>query len=387
MKIAIVTNILPPYRVPLFNNIAAAPGIELRVFLNAVSEPNRHWEWPASEIHFAYEVGSTFSFSPRLDKTIYINPGLLLRLRRFKPDVVIAGGTITIGLVTWLGARLSGARFVLWWEATAQSDQPGARWFGFLRSFLVRRSQAYVVVSSLSADYVTSLGADRRRIFISLQTLDVASFGEQVQRQFLGKQTLKQSLGLSGAVISYIGNLDPYKGTDLLLMTYLKALEDGMDAHLLLIGSGTLTDSLKQLAGELDNRRVHFCGFKQHADLPAYYAISDLFCLFSRSEPFGVVVTEAVAAGLPIMCSKFAGAADDLVEHGENGFVVDPEDIETNARLMRQIMQDDELRTRMSRRSLELAVKCSIEMAAQNMLLAADCALNFQESATVLRNV
>lgn len=375
MKIAIVTNILPPYRVPLFNHIAAAPGIELRVFLNASTEPNRHWQWPTSEIRFAYEVGSTFSFSPRSDKTIYINPGLILKLRRFQPDVVIAGGTVPIGLISWVGARLSGARFVSWWEATAQSDQSGARRFGFLRSFLVSQSQAYVAASSLSADYVVSLGANRRRIFISLQTLDVASFSHQVQCQSSGRQEVKQSLGLSGSIISYIGNLDPYKGADLLLQTFLKALGDGMDAHLLFVGSGTLTDSLKQLAGEMEGHRIHFYGFKQYEDLPAFYAISDLFCLFSRSEPFGVVVTEAVAAGLPVICSKFAGAAYDLVEHGKNGFVVDPEDIETNAKLMRQILQDDELRTRMSRRSLEMAAKCSIEMAAQNMLMAAACAV------------
>jgi len=376
MKIAIVTNILPPYRVPLFNQIAATPGVDLRVFLNARTEPNRHWRLPASDIHFAYEIGSTFSWSPRPDKTIYINPGLVLKLRRFQPDVVIAGATTMIGLASWLGAKLSGAAFISWWEATAESDRRGAGWLkGLLRRFLVCQSQAYVAASGMTADYYTSLGADRRRVFVSLQTLDVASFGQQVQRFRAGRKALKEDLGLSGLVVSYIGNLEPYKGPDLLLRTFLKVLADGADAHLLLVGSGAMADELTNQAESVVGDRVHFIGFKQHNELPAFYAISDLFCLFSRSEPFGVVVTEAIAAGLPVMCSKFAGAAHDLVRHGENGFVIDPEDTKTNARLMRQILQDPKLRSSMGQRSLEMALKCSIQAAAENMLKAAVCAV------------
>jgi hypothetical protein len=73
LRLAIVTNILSPYRVPLFNHIAAQPDVDLRVFLRAETEPNRHWDCP-TVVHFECEIGSTWRWSPTRGKTIYANP-------------------------------------------------------------------------------------------------------------------------------------------------------------------------------------------------------------------------------------------------------------------------------------------------------------------------
>lgn len=373
MKLAIVTNILPPYRVPLFNYLAQQPGIDLRVFLCAATEPNRHWEWP-DDIHFAYEVGNPPIWSSTPAKTFYFPLGLVRSLSRFRPDAVIAGGTSLISLFAWLGARMVGAVFLLWSEATAVSDHPH-RWLLPLRKFLVRQAQAYVGVSTLAAEYFISLGARSERVRVSLQTLDVAVFGQAVQKCRQQRDAMKRELGMRGSVVAYIGNLELYKGPDLLIRTYLRALPSCPEAELLIVGSGTMAGALENMVRAGSNTRVHFVGFKQHRDLPAYYALADLFCLFSRNEPFGIVVTEAIAAGLPVMCSKFAGAAYDLVEHGQNGYVIDPGDVEANVRLMTQILTYNSLRERMGRRSLEIARKCTVEEAGAAMLAAVASAL------------
>ena len=379
MKLAIVTNILPPYRVPLFNQLARQPRIDLRVFLCGETEPNRHWEWPA-DIRFVYEVGSTVKWSPRPGKTFYVNPRLTHSLRRFRPDAVIAGGTTLVGLAAWAGAKLSGAVFVLWSEATLLSERHRPPWSLPLRRFLVRHAQAYVASSSPAADYFSSLGADPEYIRVSLLTLDVKSFGQEVQEHRQERELLKHNWGLSGPVVSYFGNLEPWKGPDLLVKTYLNALSSCADAELLLVGSGTMTDELKALGSSVYGARVHFAGFVQHRDLPAYYAVTDLFCLFSLRDSFGIVVTEAIAAGLPVMCSKFAGAAYDLVEHGQNGFVIDPEDIGTDARLMSEILTDNSLRARMAEQSGVIAQKCTVEQAAAAMLDAVRYALGSRKA-------
>lgn len=367
LRLAILTNILPPYRVPLFNYLAAQPDICLRIFLCAKSESDRNWDWPEN-IQFDYEIGSSWTFKAPSGKPAYFVPGLVLSLWKFKPDVIIVGSLGVVGLAALISTKLTGAGLVLWSESTEISESQRARRVLFLRKFLVRRAQAYIGVSNLAAKYFCRLGAKEEKIHVSLQTLDVQTFSRTVNKHRAMKNEIKRQFGLTGSVIAFIGNLEPYKGTDLLLETYLKLLDYAPAVELLLVGTGKLEEQLKQQTKKVRNAKVHFIGFKQHQDLPLYYAVTDLFCLFSRSETFGIVVVEAVAAGLPIMCSKFAGAAFDLVENGKNGYIIDPFEIDVNANLMSKMVLNDKNLEQMGYHSLELANKCTIEKAATTML-------------------
>jgi glycosyltransferase involved in cell wall biosynthesis len=367
LRLAIVTNILPPYRVPLFNHLARQPGVDLRVFLCATTEPNRHWEWP-SDICFEYEIGSKWTWSPTPRKTIYLNPGLIRRLRLFAPDVVISGGMNLVSLLAWLGARSCGARFLLWAEGMAGVDDWLGRLMRPLRVGLVRGAHGYVASSRTAAEIFCALGADPQQITISQITLDVATFASEVSSRRADRQCLRQALGLTGPTILYVGQLEHYKGVDLLLETFQRLLVCLPTAELVLVGTGAEQTRLKEAVLPTHRSQIHFVGFKQPNELPLYYAVADLFCLFSRREPFGIVVTEAIAASLPVMCSKFAGAAFDLVEPDRNGYIIDPEEIEANASLMSKILLDDSLRTEMGQRSVEIAQKCTVEEAATSML-------------------
>ena len=77
-------------------------------------------------------------------------------------------------------------------------------------------------------------------------------------------------------------------------------------------------------------------GFKQYPELPLYYGLAGAFVLPSLTEPWGLVVNEAMAAGLPVVVSDRCGCASDLVRPGENGFAFDPCDIEQLAALLGQ---------------------------------------------------
>jgi glycosyltransferase involved in cell wall biosynthesis len=82
---------------------------------------------------------------------------------------------------------------------------------------------------------------------------------------------------------------------------------------------------------------VHFYGFRQVEENPVFYALADAFILPSLWEEWGLVVNEAMASGLPVIVSKTAGCATDLVQEGVNGFTFDPGNVEQLAQLMRQI--------------------------------------------------
>src|SRR3984893_14157293 len=96
-------------------------------------------------------------------------------------------------------------------------------------------------------------------------------------------------------------------------------------------------------------------GFKQYGDLPAYYGLAGAFVHVSRVEPWGLVVNEAMAAGLPVVVSSSCGCAPELVTEGKNGFVVEAGDIGILAvRLAELAGMDPNARSEMGERSSEI---------------------------------
>ena len=104
----------------------------------------------------------------------------------------------------------------------------------------------------------------------------------------------------------------------------------------MLCGSGHLEAALRNQARGI--KGIHFPGFVQIEELPLYYGLAATFILpSSHFEQWGLVVNEAMAAGLPVLVSRVCGCAPELVQEGVNGFTFDPDDTEGLARLMWQM--------------------------------------------------
>jgi glycosyltransferase involved in cell wall biosynthesis len=104
---------------------------------------------------------------------------------------------------------------------------------------------------------------------------------------------------------------------------------------LVLLGDGAERPALQTLIAELGlEGDVLLPGFEQYRALPAYYGLAGAFVHASTSEPWGLVVNEAMASRLPVLVSNRCGCAPDLVHDGRNGFTFDPTNIEELAKLM-----------------------------------------------------
>jgi glycosyltransferase involved in cell wall biosynthesis len=115
-------------------------------------------------------------------------------------------------------------------------------------------------------------------------------------------------------------------------------LERGHDADLLLIGrEAELPDLLSEIEPGI-RRRIRYEGFQAPGSLPRFFAQADIFVLPSRHDGWGVVVNQAMAAGLPIIASDAVGAASDLIEEGKSGFVVPAGDVERLQEAMGRIL-------------------------------------------------
>lgn len=148
-----------------------------------------------------------------------------------------------------------------------------------------------------------------------------------------------------GCVILSVGVLRYYKGLPVLL----DALTE-VDATLVVVGTGPEEQQLRDLAQAYGvARRVHFAGAVPDELLPAYYAAADVFVLPSqlRAEAFGIVLLEAMAAGLPVISTELGTGTSAVNQHGQSGFVVDPGDPHGLARALDVLLANVELRRKL----------------------------------------
>ena len=166
-------------------------------------------------------------------------------------------------------------------------------------------------------------------------------------------------LPVDAEVIVAISRLVPRKGFDTAIRAVNRIKHRRPDLLLVIAGSGREEARLKRLAAELD-APVVFAGRVPHDDLPKLYGCADVFAMLCRNrwggleqEGFGIVFIEAAACGVPQVAGDSGGAAE-AVAHGETGLVIDdPEDVQAVAEAFEQLLDDDELRHAMGKRSRE----------------------------------
>jgi glycosyltransferase involved in cell wall biosynthesis len=139
-------------------------------------------------------------------------------------------------------------------------------------------------------------------------------------------------------LLLYIGQLIKRKG----IIQVLKALNYLRDPEigLIIVGSGPQEKELKKFCKENNLNNIFFKGFQQQEMLPKYYALADIFILPSFEEVWGLVVNEALASGLYVLSSKYAGASYDLIKEGWNGEIFNPNDVTEIVELIKRIKGD-----------------------------------------------
>lgn len=370
-RVVVLINLIAPYRVPLFNALDAHHDMETQVWALAAAE-DRQWQVAEAMIRFPHRTlrGTTVQLPGQAmadRRFVHFNTDLLASLWRERPDAVVAAEFGPASLQAAAYCALTGAALISWSETTPQFEQYVDGVQRAARRWLLRRAGACIATSSASREKYLHYGAKLGDVFVSLQTTDVPGIGARCLQQQADRARLRQELGWaeSDVVALYVGNLIKLKGLDALLKAFAAAVKETPRLRLALVGSGDEEAALKQQADALGiGARVQWMPYRQQPELWDVYARSDLFVLPTRRDTFGVVVLEAMAAGLPVLCSRFAGAVNDLVADGKNGWAIDPENtIELSQRLV-ALAQDGNLRTAMGAESRQRARLASPEAAA-----------------------
>ncbi|MFQ1866445.1 glycosyltransferase [Aeromonas veronii] len=167
----------------------------------------------------------------------------------------------------------------------------------------------------------------------------------------------------------YVGRLSQEKSLDILLMAFQKLLSGGVNANLVLVGNGPLLADLQAQARELGiENSVNFAGSADLEKLTGYYLAATCLILPSRSEPWGLVVNEALSYGCPAIVSNNCGCVVDLISDGETGYKFVTDDVSDLKEKMELVLSTLVDRKLTAEKCIEMISKFTPDVAAQQIL-------------------
>lgn len=280
---------------------------------------------------------------------------LWTKLDELDPEVILVPGYYTLpALAAVLWARRRNKKAILMSESTRQDHRRRPYVERIKRAVVRRLFHAAIAGGTRQAAYLKDLGFCESDIARLYDVVDNDYFAQQSDHCL--NQQLLEPANLPKRYFLYVGRLAPEKNIDGLIRAFARYRECGGLWSLVIVGGGPLEQDLQQqvLAKGLSSY-VHFEGLKNTRDIVVYYAFAQWFILPSWREPWGLVVNEAMASGLPVLLSDRCGCSDDLLEQGGNGYVFDPTQEEALVRLLLRISKlTEEQRQRMGRRSREI---------------------------------
>jgi glycosyltransferase involved in cell wall biosynthesis len=356
LRLTLITEIIAPYRIPVFNALAARDDIDLHVLFLAESDVGlRKWLVYKNEIQFSYQVLP--SRRRRLgEHTLLLNWGVAKSLAAARPQVVVCGGYNYPA--SWRAAYWAKHRnipFLLWIESTVADSRSGRSVIEALKRQFFRLCTGFIVPGKASSEYVQTFGVPSTRIFAAPNAIDIKLFRDAAAQVRLNADQTRRTLSLPNRYFLNVGRMVAAKGVFDLLEAYAK-LDGSMRSQLSLVfvGDGVARAELTQRAREISPGTIEFRGFLQRDDLPAYYALAEALVFPTHSDTWGFVVNEAMACGTPVIATKVAGSVRDLVHDSETGLVVPSHDPVNLARAMTRFASQAELRTSMGKRAAEL---------------------------------
>jgi glycosyltransferase involved in cell wall biosynthesis len=336
LRVGVITEIPTPYRLPLYERLSAQPDIDLEVLFCAADEPDRPWhaDEALNRIPHRFLRGWAPAIRTRRNTFVYeINPEIVKLLRASRYDALVIGGYgVFTEQVSIAYARLVGTPYLLHSESHHGKARSGAkrRVKQMLLPHIVGSASAGLAVGSLAASYLESYGLPRSQIRIVPNTIDVEAYAAAAQVARAKERAVRARLGLPPRFSLFVGRLVEAKG----IAQLLKAQKDAGDqaAPLVVAGDGPLRGDVEAAPG------VTALGFLQPNDLIEVFALAERTVVPSISEPWGVVVNEALACGSPVIATDAVGAAFDLVRDGIDGRIVPAGDVAALARALSEAL-------------------------------------------------
>lgn len=349
LREAVNVRLACPERGPLAG-AAARLGIAVDVIPGTVGSLKLHpVHTPLAVLQMTVAAASTLRFATRM-----------------RADVVHAN-SIRAGLFTVPAARVSSGATVV----HVRDRLPRSRVADASLKLVAGGADVVAANSRYTADGVRAV-SDRGKIRVVYNPVDFSRFDQR----WVDRAGTRARLGLpaDAFVAAVIGQITPWKGQLEAVRTLARVRETGRDMHLLIVGEAKFvssatrfdnvayyTDLADVIATERLEDRVHLLG--ERDDVPAIMGSLDTLLVPSWEEPFGRVVVEAMALGLPVLATRVGGPAE-IIDDGADGILLSPRKPDEWAEALVQVMSSEELRTRLGaaarRRARDFALEAHV---------------------------
>lgn len=329
INVAIIQPILSPNRTPVFEQLAKQEGINLKLFVLHERLPERPGWTVTGGYEFDLEIIKTVQVRLRTRESHnkYSEPyrlpiGLVKGLFRFSPHVILVSNA-TEALFCLIHKYLKGVRIGIIAGDTENINSKynaKAKWF---KKIIYRRLDTFCSYGDETEKYLLSIGIPENRIFKTYWAVD----NDFYRNPELIGPAMKIRANFDGerCIFLTVGQLIQRKGIRQLIEAW-NALPRSFltKATLIVVGTGPEKQMLQELSQGNPCRNVIFAGHLPPNKIALYYKAADVFVFPTLEDIWGLVVNEAMAAGLPILCSHYAGCACELIKDGINGFLFDP---------------------------------------------------------------
>lgn len=319
-KIAIIFRVCQQYRVSLLRKLNLDENLDINVFHSTDVKKTKLINTKDFS-GFSHVEMFTFKYIINLkDRKIPVlfSPFLIFNLFSYRPDIILVeGGQVNV-LNAYLYAFIKKVPIVYWSLGKLRGREKKLRSFlSPLINYLERKAAICLCYSSVAKQYYQSIGIPESKIIVAVNCIDTSEAMEKAQQYKLSKDAMVPKI--SRLNVLFIGALEKGKNIDKLIQS-IKILQDtGINAYLTIIGDGSESECLKKNAEQIDvSKHVHFTG-KLLEGKEKYLLSSNVFVLPGLG---GLAISEAMAYGLPVICSVADGTEVDLVRPGENGFIL-----------------------------------------------------------------
>ena len=376
MKIVYSTNWFLDYRIPVLKHLKVLTNNNFYVCYNKDILPDRiHLKMTEAlgdrAIPFSNEkvirIGSKRKSGDFANKYFEIKymPGLYSKIKELEPDVLIGDGFFRWGLTNLIYRLLNKTKYIMLYERTNHTERNLPKIVKLLRKLTFPLIDGINCNGQLCKDYIMSLNYDETKITSNHMVADIDSIQHKCNL-FTHKQReeLKLKLGLQGKVFLYCGQMVERKGIMELLDAWTQL---NCNETLILIGNGDKENFAEEIANKTNN--VKYIGKVDFDSIHKYYSISDIFVILTLEDNGSIVVPEAMAAGLPVLTSKYNGNYPEYITP-KNGWVVDPKNINEVIEVFKLAIKSDNL-DQMGKESLRIVKNHTPEIAALNIFNAA----------------
>ncbi|NOH45053.1 glycosyltransferase family 4 protein [Vibrio cyclitrophicus] len=329
LKISLLTNMVTPYRVPFFKEMASDENISrFRVLTCVDKECDREWLVNNKQDYQVKRLsGVTLNLKAGKDarRIMHFRFGILWELIRHRPDKLIIGDASWTSFIAVFACQLLSIPYIVWNEITTTSKVSEGM-VAKLRNYMYHHATHLIASCKMAQEYLCQCGVNPSQISIVNNAVDNDLFLAHKAELTPQRDNIRARLGIAPDAFCflYVGQLISRKRVIETLELLAKASTQ-TQLHFVVAGTGPLEQEMRSKATELDFSDINFCGFVQDKGLSELYVAADSLILLSEDEPWGMVVNEVLLFNKKVVSTdsvaatvEFYGTHDVYVETIDN---------------------------------------------------------------------